>query len=137
MPLADRPRVVDIPALPEHAALGLVRHDRAFPACRAAYLGDPALAPRPVKPDPGGRVPGTCAPLPPAGAGPGPPRISDAHHCQYPKPSSISREPCQLGDDQVGGAARVPALARRLRDDGRAAIKLVVGATALRCSRKP
>ncbi len=91
MPVADRPRVVVIPARPGHAAVGLARYDRAH--------SQPA----------------------------GPP-TSMVHSMILPG---------QLRDDQAGGAARIPALARRLRDDGRAAIKLAVGATALRCSPKP
>jgi hypothetical protein len=92
----DGRRIVDVAALPGHAAGRLVRQDHAFPA-RGTLLGDPfddpALAPLAADADPDGRVPGADAPLAPGDAGPGPPGIRDAHRCQYPKPCSGSREP--------------------------------------------
>ena len=102
VPAADGRRIVDVAALPGHAAGGLVGQDHAIPS-RGAWLGDPfddpALAPPAADADPHGRVPGPGAPLTPADARPGASRVRDAHRCRYPKLCSRSRG--------LGGVARL------------------------------
>jgi len=98
VPAPDGRRIVDVAALPGHAAGRLVGQDHAVPA-RGTLLGDPfddpALAPLAADADPHGRVPGAGAPLAPADAGPGPAGVRNAHRCQYPKPCSGSRGRCR------------------------------------------